>query len=347
MPEGTAIDVALLAPDQEKAWEDFVEASSHATFAHLLGWRNMVEKTYHHTPFYLMAQERGRVVGLLPLFLIESRIFGRFMVTAPYLSYGGLIADDAEASRSLVEKARELAIEQRVEYLEIRGSRRIDQGLILKDKYCTFVLSLCRGPKALWSRLEGRARKAVRKAMYSGLMVERGHSLVEAFAGLVSRHMRDLGTPFHRAIFYRNILAEFQNQSEILMVSHRGRPIGGVLLVTSKDTVFPLYGGALIESRAFSPMSLLIWETILFGCERGLAYLDFGRSRWDSGTFFFKRQWGAQPFPLFYEYHFADGIRMPDMDPTNPSFHVAVAIWKRLPAFMARALGPAIIRDIP
>src|SRR5882724_8480982 len=86
--------------------------SPQASLTHALGWRNVVEKTYHHLPYHLMAVERESVRGVLPLFLIRSRIFGRFLATAPYLSYGGLLADEEEVARALVEAAKELAREK-------------------------------------------------------------------------------------------------------------------------------------------------------------------------------------------------------------------------------------------
>jgi serine/alanine adding enzyme len=344
--EGTTMDVALLTPDWEKAWGEFVEDSQSATLGHLLGWRNVVEKTYHHRPYYLMAINGQALAGILPLFVIRSPLFGRFLVTAPYLSHGGVLANEASTACALVRAAQDLAMEQCAQYAEIRGLRRVDQGLLLKDKYCTFFLPLALGSEAIWERFEGRARKAVRKAQKANLVVVRGAHLVEPFVDIISHHMRDLGTPFHRANFYRNILANFPNQSEILMVCRAGQYLGGVLLVTSKDTIFPLYGGVLTKYRVFAPMSLLVWETIRYGCERGFSYLDFGRSRWGSGTFFFKRQWSAQPVPLFYEYYLTGDAKMPDMDPMNPRYRLLKAAWRHLPLYMAKAIGHLVIRDI-
>jgi serine/alanine adding enzyme len=342
------MDVVLLTRDSEKAWRQFVGDSPQATLGHLLGWRNIVQKTYHHTPYYLMAMDGGSIEGLLPLFLIRSPFFGPFLVTAPYLSYGGLLANDKRASSALTQVARELAIEQKARYVEIRGLSRVDHGLLLKDKYCTFLLPLSAGPDILWQRFEGgRARKAVRRALKSGLIVERGHHLSANFAEVMSRHMRDLGTPFHHRQFYQCITEEFPQQSEILMARHGDRYIAGILLVSCKDTVYDLYAAGLQEYKSLAPSSLLIWEAIRSACERGFAYFDLGRSRWDSGTFHFKRQWRAQPVPLYYEYHLMSGGSLPDVDPTNAKFSWAIACWKRLPVFAAKALGPLIIRDIP
>jgi FemAB-related protein (PEP-CTERM system-associated) len=343
-----AMDVVRLTSESEKAWQRFVEDSPEATLGHALGWRNVVQRTYHHTPYYLMAMDGQSAEGLLPLFLIDSPFFGQFLVTAPYLSYGGLLANSDRASSALIQAARELAIEQKAKYVEIRGRSRSDPGLLLKDKYCTFLLPLSAGHEILWQRFEGgRARKAVRRALKSGLIVERGHHLSTNFAEVLSRHMRDLGTPFHHRQFYQCITEEFPQQSEILMVRYGDRYIAGLLLVSYKDTVYDLYAAGLGEYKSLAPGSLLIWEAIRSACERGFAYFDLGRSRWDSGTFFFKRQWRAHPVPLFYEYHLMSGTNVPDVDPTNARFRWAIAFWKRLPVFAAKALGPLIIRDIP
>ena len=341
------MEVAVLTPNREKAWETFVNMSSQATLAHLLGWRNVVEKTYAHKPCYLMAVEQQRVLGILPLFRIQTVLFGRFLVTAPYLSHGGLLAEDEQVGRALIEAARGLTQQQNAQYLEIRGLSQAGHGLSRKDTYCTFLLPLAHDPQALWARFEGRARKAVRKALASGLHIERGHGCLHVFTNVLNHHMRDLGTPFHQDTFYRNILAELPERSDLLMVRNARNYIGGVLLVSCKDTVLPLYGGALTAHKASAPMSLLVWEMIRTCCEQGFRYLDFGRSRWGSGTFLFKRQWGALPSPLFYEYHLGEGTRMPDVDPTNPKFRLPIEMWKNLPLPITRMLGPQLIRLFP
>lgn len=341
------MEVAPLTPDLEGAWEDFVEASPQATFAHLLGWRNVVTRTYQHMPCYLMVWEAGQVVGLLPLFLIKSKLFGRFLVTAPYLSHGGLVATSDEAASVLVQEAKAIAGRERARYVEIRSCQRIEHGLVLKDSYCTFLLPLAPDPHTLWEGFEGRGRKAIKRALKSALTVERGRHLIEVFDAVLSRHMCEQGTPFHREIFYRHLLEELPNQSEILMVRREAQYLGGLLLVTYKDTVLPLYGGALAGERNTSAMSFLLWETIRYSCEKGFRCLDLGRSQWGSGSCLFKRQWGAEAVPMFYEYYLADGATMPHMFPTNPKFRLAIAIWKRLPLFVTRALGPRIICDIP
>ena len=74
---------------------------------------------------------------------------------------------------------------------------------------------------------------------------------------------------------------------------------------------------------------------------------DFGRSTPNAGTFHFKRQWGAQPLELVWEYWNASGAAPESLNPDNPKFDLAIRVWQRLPVSVATAIGPHVIRHIP
>jgi hypothetical protein len=84
-----------------------------------------------------------------------------------------------------------------------------------------------------------------------------------------------------------------------------------------------------------------------FAIDRGLRIFDFGRSTPNEGTYLFKKQWGAEPRDLVWEYWMADGCSLPDMSPKNPKFSLAVRAWQRLPVRVATTIGPMIVRNIP
>ena len=104
------------------------------------------------------------------------------------------------------------------------------------------------------------------------------------------------------------------------MARYRDRYIGGLIVVTCGGIVHWPYGGGLTQARDLAPMSLLVWEAIRYGCEHGMTAFDFGRSQWDSGTFFFKRQWGAQPLPIFYEHGSLGAANYPIWIPQTVNF---------------------------
>src|SRR5688572_16974510 len=105
-------------------WDAYVVGHADATVDHLWAWRHIFEQVFGHRCLYLVARRDAAVVGVLPLVLFRSRLFGRSIVSVPFLNYGGLLADDAEATLALTERARQTAREFRAAHVELRHSRR-------------------------------------------------------------------------------------------------------------------------------------------------------------------------------------------------------------------------------
>ncbi len=107
---------------------------------------------------------------------------------------------------------------------------------------------------------------------------------------------------------------------------------------------------ALSSHRQYFPLrpnNLLYWEVIKRACETGYRYFDFGRSTVGSGTYEFKKHWGAAVKPLHWQYVLLDGREMPQLNPSNPRFKFLIEVWKRLPVSIATSLGPRIVRHLP
>ena len=88
-------------PGQEPDWDAYVSARAEATVFHLAGWKGVIERATGQAGHYLMAWEGARVVGIYPLFVVSSRLFGAQGVSLPFVSYGGIVADDAAAEQAL------------------------------------------------------------------------------------------------------------------------------------------------------------------------------------------------------------------------------------------------------
>jgi hypothetical protein len=91
----------------------------------------------------------------------------------------------------------------------------------------------------------------------------------------------------------------------------------------------------------------LYWELLRYAVSAGYRTFDFGRSSVDAGTFQFKRQWGAEPVQLYWQYWLAPGRGMPGLTPTSPKFRLAVRAWQHLPLAIANRLGPRLVKGLP
>ena len=92
---------------------------------------------------------------------------------------------------------------------------------------------------------------------------------------------------------------------------------------------------------------LLYWTCLEWACTNGFAVFDFGRSTVGESTFRFKEQWGAQPHQLYWYYWLRNGGPIPQVNPSNPKYRAAIALWQRMPIGLTRVIGPRIVKYIP
>jgi FemAB-related protein (PEP-CTERM system-associated) len=293
-----------------------------------------------------MAYRAGKVVGVLPLFLIKSFIFGSCLVTSPFLTFGGLLAANDDAALALVEKTQDLVRARRLKYAEIRNDHPSPHFEHTKLAYYTLVLDLTAGEDKLLKSLHPTARRNVKKAQQSGLEVVEGVEHLDHFIKINFSNMRRLGTPAHGPAFFRNIARHFPD-AMLLMARRGGSWVGGMLLVSFKNTIHMPWVAALEEFFEMRPNNLLYWEAIRRACSRGFRFFDFGRSKQDQGTYRFKAQHGAQPVQLYYQYYLHGAAEMPNIDPEAPAFKTLVAIWQKLPLPVVNFAGPRLIGKIP
>ena len=91
---------------------------------------------------------------------------------------------------------------------------------------------------------------------------------------------------------------------------------------------------------------LLYWEALRFACDRGYHWFDFGRSTPGGSHHRFKAQWGATAVPLYWHYWQATPGPVPERNPQNPRYQLAIRMWRRLPLPMTRMLGPLLARSL-
>ena len=333
--------------DDGASWDAYVRAAPGATGCHLWAWGAVMREAFGHTWLPLAAVRGGVVCGVLPLVRMESRLFGRLLVSMPFLNGGGVVADDPSAEAALIDAAGGLRAEMGARSLELRHESRRCPALAGRSHKVAMRLPLPADEQTLWDALDRKVRNQVRKAERSGLVPHVGGAeMLPDFYAVFARHMRDLGTPVYGQAFFEAVLAAFPDRTRVLTVTHEARPVAAAITWHWRDTVEVPWASALREASAMAPNMLLYWSMLRHAVATGAEIFDFGRSTPEAGTFHFKRQWGAVATPLWWEYAPADAAP-PDHGPGNPTFSLAIAAWKRLPLAVATRLGPHIVKGIP
>ena len=332
-----SVRVRPAGPADAACWDAYVTRAPGSHFAQRWAWREVMRASYGCAPEYTLAETNGGICGVLPLWRTRSTLF-----SAP----GGLLADDEGTAAALLAPAAEPARAGRVRWLELRDQRRAWPGLETNPEHCTLELALAPTEEAQWRALDAKVRNQVRNAERSGVTIREDDG-VEGFHRVMLEAMRDLGTPLQDVAFFRRARTALGDRARVLLAEHAGTVIGTMFAVRWGDTLADPWAASLRRTFRMNPNMLLYWEAMRRAIADGCRRFDFGRSQWDSGTFRFKRQWGAEPVPLFYQYALAPGVPMPTLAAQKHGYDLIVRAWRKLPLPVARVLGGHARRRFP
>jgi FemAB-related protein (PEP-CTERM system-associated) len=329
-------------------WDAYVKKHPHASGYHLAAWLEIIGRAFGHETCALVAESAHGVVGVLPLVVFRSPIFGRFLVSMPFVNYGGILADTPEAERALLDAAIVEARKHGAAHLELRHTRQIFPELGSRCHKVAMTLTLESNVEKAWQQLDRKVRNQVRKAQKSGLRVEiAGKQQLPAFYRIFAHNMRDLGTPVYGRRFFEEVLTTFPTDTRIFSVWLGDRPVAASLTYAHDAICEVPWASSVNRFNHLCPNTLLYWEMISFAIRSGFRTFDFGRSTPGEGTYHFKKQWGAESQSLVWEYWMAQESSLPDLSPKNPRFEMAIEVWRRLPVPLTVLLGPRIVRNIP
>ncbi len=356
------IDVRAVEDRDEAAWDRFLTTRSVAHHAYAWSWKKILPEVFGHRPFYLLAEKQTapdtrEVVGILPMFLLKSLLFGRALISVPYLNAGGIIADTAEIADLLRERAESVGRELDVDYIELRQREQFaplegKDGIVCRSHKVSMVLPLPSTAEALFDGFPPKLRSQIRRPSKSGVVAQLSGvdsteaASLKAFYTVFSEHMRDLGTPVYPRALFDSVRTHFKDRHRTITVWHEGKPVAAGITLRQGNGVEIPWASALKRVSKLSPNMLLYWAAIKTAIEDGAQSFDFGRSSPDAGTYRFKEQWGPTPVPLHWYY---TGVKkeIPDVNPRSPKYAAIVECWKRLPIGVANTVGPFLTRSLP
>lgn len=328
-------------------WDAFARSQRGWTPYHLSGWREVLEGVHRHECLYLGAREAGGPLrGVLPLVRVKSALFGHYLVSMPFLNYGGPLGD-AEAVRALVDHAIGTADASRADLLELRAAEELPLSLEASHRKITVLLDLpTEGSERLFEDLPGKLRSQVRRPMKEGVDVRFGADQLEGFYAVFARHMRDLGTPVLPKPHFRAAQEAFADSMWFACAYIAAAPVAAGSGFRWGDRFELVWASSLREHNRIAPNMLLYWRFMERCIEDGARIFDFGRCTPGGGTHRFKTQWGGREQPLWWYQHGAkSGGGTPS--PDKGAFSYGPRVWSRLPLGVANALGPHIVKYIP
>ena len=321
-----------------------------AGFTGLEPWLHFVHKTYGF-PIYRIVSEMGTVVdGWLALVRVKHPVFGDSLVTSPFGSYGGFAYSSPASREALLAMARAMGNELGVDHVNIRfdSEESPTDGWVQHPVYATYLVELSLQPHELMTGFSSDHRNHIRKSFKRHFTIRFGHlDLLDDAYEALARSMHELGSPYHNKAYLHSMAESLGKDLEFAVVyGPQGELAGAGVFVLQGDVVTNLHANILRQFRSDYAGEFLYWMAMEHYGRNGFKTFDLGRSLIGSGNETFKLKWRPHKKLLAYWYTLMPGHSLPELNQKNPKFQFAISIWKRLPAFVVRPLGPFLIKGL-
>jgi len=333
----------------QKNWDEFVEKNPQSHFSHLYHWRTILEKSFNLKTYYLLSENNNGIDGILPLAFQKSLLFGRNLISLPFLNQTGSLISDGSYKKDLIESALNKAKELNAQFMELRFSQSQQLDLNSRTHKVTFILKIPESSQILWKELKDKVRNQVRKAEKSNLEFRTfGKEGIDDFYSVFSLNMRNLGSPVLSNKLFMNIFEYFPNEAKIHTVFDKGKPIATGLTIQHQNKMEIPWAASNWKYLKMNPNIFLYWNILCFACDQKVTQFDFGRCNPESGTYHFKKQWGGDELPLYWYYWCENEKYIPNLT-SKPGFlfNLASSLWKSFPLSLANRFGPYISKFLP
>jgi serine/alanine adding enzyme len=338
-----SIRVDAVQESERLEYQAYVRLHPAANYCHDIAWRDIIQKTYQKKPLYFLCRtsDDGSIRGVLPAFHLSSPMFGKEIVSLPYLDNGGILAHDPEAENALLSSLLETARHIRAK-AELRNVQRLASYQSPANEKVGMSVDLAGLDESqYWNKLNPKVRNQVRKAEKSQVSIQTGrHELLKDFYQVFARNMRDLGSPVHSVRFFANLLTEIP-AAQICSAYRDNRCVGGLVRLPWRDTLAIPWASTLREERVHCPNNALYWQSIRYAFENQLRWIDLGRSTRGEGTYKFKLQWLAKESPLpWFQFDTKGNMAGAVRHASSGPLAVFTRVWMKLPVPVSKLLGP-------
>ena len=348
MTADLAPQVRILQEDERLVLPESIACS--AGFTGLDPWLSFVHKTYNFPIYRVVSWVRNEIDGWLALVRVKHLIFGDYLTTSPFGSYGGFAYSSVATRDALLETARSLGSDLGVEYVNVRFDAEAEPpaGWTQHPVYATYLVDLITDPHELMTGYSSDHRNHIRKSFKKRFTIKFGYlDLLDDVYEALAQSMHELGSPYHSKGYLRAMAEALGLMLEFaVMYDPLGELVGAGVFILEGEKATNLHANILRRFRSEYAGEFLYWMALERYCRRGFKIFDLGRSLIGSGNESFKMKWRPRKKMLAYWYALMPGHHLPELNQKNPKFQLAIQVWKRLPAFAVRPLGPFLIKGL-
>ena len=327
--------ISLANQSFQTKWNKFVFNQPQSFFYHDFRWQK-IAKQLGFKPQYFIAREKGKLTGLLPLFIKKGLLGGTRLVSLPFGEAGPL--GETKIQRQLIDEALTSAkrLNANLEIISPQKIAHLPKGLVQRSEYSYYILETDLSYQKIFEKsFHKKTRNMIRKADKAGIRATSGsiNDLGE-FYDLYLKTMRKLGAlPFPYDVFIKT-WDSFSKETKLLRAVFKRETIGFLWIFEWNKAVW-IWANATEEK--YLPLGVnyaLYSEAVKLACkDKQIEQVNFGGSEPDSSQEFFKLRWGAGEKPVFMISNHSSGNQKEGLQKR------LAPIIKNMPIFLVRIMG--------
>lgn len=292
------MNLVSVDPRIDPLWKNLVGRTRSSVF-HSPDWLMVLTDTYgFEVSAYVVVDETGDPKAGMPFCRIGD-ILGTRIVALPFSDYCDPLVMGLDEWNQLIGT---LSLEGSPLFIRCLHNRLplADNRFAIVKQAKWHALNLTSDLEGIWRGLDGAARRAIQKAQREGVTAHVAQTERE-LRSFFEMHVRTRKHKYHLLAqpyrMFANIWRLFMERGNgsLLLATHGGEIIAGVLFLEWKDTLYYKFNASLLANLPYRPNDLLIWEGIKYGKAKGYSHLDFGLSDADQpGLLQYKRKFATQ-----------------------------------------------------
>jgi hypothetical protein len=291
---------------------------------HDIRWQQVLKNTYGLHPEYYVNIENDKIIGGFPAFRVRDKL-----ISLPHLNYcgefGEFSVDDLGAMTNCIIYSKKIIY---------------DPTEICNDDYVTMRLDLPRTKEELWNLIGPKARNLIRKAKKSNFRLE--NSSIDNFYNVYCKATNELGTPPHNKKLFDIINELFNEITHVKIMWYNGNIVSCVFEMDFNGIRYDMWAFSIKKYFHLSPNMYLYYELIKNAVTSNIRTYDFGRSCYNGGTYYFKKQWKSKPFKLSYCLYSRNNNSPTRKELKAMQSVTLSSVWSRTPSIVANYIGPYI-----
>lgn len=292
-------------------WRGFVEGQSRGNIFHTPEMFDAFARTQGFRPrLWAAVDAESRPLALfVPVEIRLARGPLRYLTTRA-VAYGSVLCTRdrrGHGALAVLLQRYNQHVNRSVLFTELRNMSDVqDLQPVLVNRgfgfhaHLNFLIDLMRTPRGRWAGIRPSARRSIRKAVKSNVLVREAEDLadIDVAYGVLRDAYRRLRVPLPPAPLFRSTFEVLNplGMMRVLLAAVDGVTIGALTLLLYKDVALYWYTGMLRHYSAYRPADLLAWRSIELARQLGFRTFDFGGAgapEKDYGVRDFKAKFGG------------------------------------------------------